>query len=249
MRNLNMAACAAVLLGASFTAQAEIAGIEVGIAGWKASPSGWVQDEDAGDDRADLEGDLHLDDETAGFAWVRLMHPVPVVPNLKLVYTPLQFEGSGTSTFTFGGFPFNEQVDSEAQLDQWDVALFYEVLDNVVDLDLGLNVKVIDGYVRATGQTSSQTEEVDFTAPIPMLYANVGVNIPVTDVHLQIEAAGIGYSGNTLTDIKASIGYTVAGVVDLQAGYRAMKLKLDDIEDVSADIEVSGPYLGVAAKF
>jgi outer membrane protein len=254
MRKVNMAACAAVLLGVSSAASAEIAGFEIGIAGWQASPSGWVQDEGTtGADRVDLEDDLQLGDETSGFAWIRLMHPIPVLPNIKLTYTPLQFEGSGTvdREFTFGNVTFtgSEQVDSEAELDQWDVTLFYEVLDNVVDLDLGINVKVLDGHFKATRRTTGETDEVDFTAPIPMLYANVGVNIPGTGIGLAVEASGIGYSGNSLSDIKASIGYTFAGVVGVEAGYRRLQMKIDDIEDVSADITIDGPYLGVAAKF
>lgn len=242
------------LTAAASVAHAEVAGIQIGIAGWKAAPSGWVQDEEtAGSDRVDLEDDLQFSDETAGFVWLRLVHPVPALPNLKLSYTPLKFEGSGTISrdFTFGDVSFSgtEQVDSEAQLDQWDVTLFYEVLDNVVDLDLGLNVKVLDGYFKATGQTSGQTEEVEFAAPIPMLYADLGLNVPTTGLRFGLEASAVSYSGHSLSDVKASVGYTFAGVVGLEAGYRMLRLKLDDLEDVSADVEIDGPYLGVAARF
>lgn len=251
MRKVNMAACAAVLLGVSSVSSAEIAGFQIGIAGWQASPSGWVEDKSsAGSDQIDIEEGFGFEKETTGFVWARLLHPIPVLPNLKLTYTPLQFEGEGTVDATFGGINFgSERVQAEAELNQWDVTFFYEVLDNVVDLDVGLNVKVLDAYFQATGENSGASDPVEFTAPIPMLYANVGINIPGTGLNLSVEGSGISYSGHSLSDIKASIGYTFAAVVGVEAGYRVLQLKIDDLEDVSADIKVDGPYLGVAAKF
>jgi outer membrane protein len=250
MRNLSKTAGLIALMTASSMAHAEFVGLEIGIAGWQAAPSGWVEDAStAGSGRADLEDDLQLDDQTAGFAWLRVMHPIPLLPNAKLSYTPLQFEGSGSSSFTFAGATYNERVDSEAQLDQWDAALFYEVLDNVVDLDVGLNVKVLDGYFKTTSQTTGETRQVDFSAPIPMLYANAGVNLPLTGLSLAVEGSAVGYSGHSLSDIKAGVRYTMLGVVGLEAGYRALRVKIDDLEDVSADVKVGGPYLGVAARF
>jgi hypothetical protein len=53
----------AALMAVSTAAHAEFIGLEIGIAGWQASPSGWVQDEGSPGDTglADLERDLHLD--------------------------------------------------------------------------------------------------------------------------------------------------------------------------------------------
>jgi outer membrane protein len=253
MHNIIKALGLAVLLAASTAAQAELIGIEVGIAAWRASPSGWVESEKGSAfGKVDLESDLHLDDQTAGFTWVRLVHPIPLLPNLKVSYTPLKFEGSGQTSrnFSFGGTTIgvNEQVDSELQLNQWDATLFYNLLDNVVELDLGLNIKVLDGSVRATGQTSGTTN-VDFTVPVPMLYLRGGVDLPFTDLYMGVEGSVLALDSHRIADAKASIRYTFAGVIGLEAGYRVIKLKLDDLADISADFEAAGPYLGVAARF
>lgn len=240
----------AALMAVSTAAHAEFIGLEVGIAGWQASPSGWVEDEkNASSDRLGLEKDLHLDKETAGFAWLRVVHPLPLLPNLKLNYTPLKFDGSGTSSFDFKGQTFTGAVDSKAEFNQLDVILFYNLLDTVVSVDAGLNIKVLDGSVKATERVGGASEDIDFTAPIPMLYGNVGFNVPTTNVKLGLEGSAIGYSGHRLTDFKASVRYTFIGVLGVEAGYRALNIKIDDLKDVSADVKVKGPYLGVAARF
>src|SRR5690606_4064533 len=82
---------------------------DMGAAGWRAGPSGWIEDEGTGGSgTADLERELGLDDEFGGFAWIRIMHPIPLLPNVKLTYTPLKFDGSGTvgSGFQVGGVSF-----------------------------------------------------------------------------------------------------------------------------------------------
>lgn len=256
MHNTTKAIGLAALLAASTAAQAEFIGLEVGIAGWRADPSGWVESEksNAVGGAVDLERDLHLDSENTGFAWVRVVHPLPLLPNLKLSYTPMKFDGSGetTATIDFGGTPISgdTQVDSELELNQWDAAFFYNLLDNVVELDLGVNIKVLDGYVRATSQTDpGLTQNQSFSAPIPMLYGRVGVDLPFTGFYVGAEGSAIGYSGHRLADFKANVRYTIAHIIGLEAGWRVQKLKLDDLKDISADIEVSGPYIGVAARF
>lgn len=250
MHKFNKALAMAALMVASTVSHAEFLGLEIGIAGWRASPGGWVQDEkSASSDKLGFGNDLHLGDETTGFAWLRVVHPLPLIPNLKLNYTPLKFDGSGQSNFTFKGQTFTGDVSSKAEFDQLDVILFYNLLDTGLTLDLGLNIKVLDGYVKTTEQTTSQSEKIDFTAPIPMLYGNVGFNVPMTAVRLGLEGSAISYSGNRLTDLKASVRYTFVGVLGVEAGYRALNVKLDDVKDVSADFKATGPYLGVAAKF
>ena len=253
MRPVTKALSMAALLTVATAAQAEFVGLEVGISGWYADPSGWVESERSGaSGRADLERDLHLDSETTGFVWLRVVPPLPLLPNFKLSHAPMKFEGAGRvgQEFSLRGqaIGVGERIDSELELDQWDVALFYNLLDNVVELDLGINVKVLDGHVSVTPEGGS-TQRMSFTAPVPMLYARVGANLPFTGLYVGAEGSAISYDGHKLADLKAGIRYTFAHVVGLEAGYRLQKLKLDDLDDVSADFEVAGPYLGVSARF
>jgi len=241
------------LLGMPLAASADFVALKAGAYAWHADPSGWVQDEDvpgqAG--RADLEDALNLDSERGYALWVAVEHPLPLLPNLKLQYTPLTLEGSGTigRGFSFDGidFPGGSAVDAELELNQTDVIFYWEALDNVIDLDLGINIKVLDGNVRATG--AAGTAEDDFTIPLPMLYLNAGINLPLTGLRVGVEGSGTGYSGNRVVDVRASISYTVAKILNLEGGWRMQQIKLDDISDISTDIEVSGPFVGAYLHF
>lgn len=245
------ASLATLVLAFSGTAAADVAGFEAGAALWRHDPNGWVEDDDAGD-RVDLDDDLRLDTENSGFFWVAIEHPVPTLPNLKLRYTPVEFSGSGTVSegFTLDGVTFNvnERVDSEADLGQADVIGYYEVLDNVLDLDLGLNVKVIDATVRVTSRTTGRSQTLDFAAPLPLLYARAGFDLPLTGLSVGAELSGIAYSGNSITDGMLFVRYERA-FLGAELGYRQMRLKLDDLEDVGADVDIGGAYAGVYADF
>lgn len=246
MRVLRSAAVAAAFLGAPFAASADVAGFGVGGYLWSATPTGWFEDEGT---RYDLEDEFQLDSNNAFSVWAALEHPVPIIPNLKLAYTPLSFEGSGTVNFTFEGFNFNEDVDTTVELNQLDAILYYELLDDGLNLDIGVNFKVLDALFEVAGQTSGQTEQLEFSAPIPMLYVNASVDLPLTGLSIGVEGSAVGYSGNQLLDAKAGIGYTFAAIATIEAGYRVLQLKLEDIDDVNADIRIAGPYVGAYVDF
>lgn len=247
---LLLAAIGATTVTFTGVAQADLLSAEVGVAAWQATPSGWAEDSSHGyTGKADLEDDLHLDDKTTSTVWARLVHPIPIIPNVQLRYTPLKISGSGHSNFSFKGHIFNavQKTHGELDLDQFDATLFYNPWDTVVSVDLGINVKFIKGKI--TARSSTQSVKEDFNAAIPMLYGRVGLKVPATDLRFDLKASTISYDGNHLSDVTASARYTVLGLVGIEAGYRAEQLKLDDVDDVSADIKFKGPYLGVSIGF
>jgi outer membrane protein len=254
MQAFRSALAAAALLGMPLTAAADIVGFSFGAYGWQASPEGFVEDTDGtlgASTRADVENDLGLDEETFGVIWAAIEHPVPLLPNLKLQYTPLKFEGSGEvdSEFTFQGqtFAVNEEVDSRLDLAQFDAIFYYEILDGTFNLDIGLNIKVLDGEAVVTPRSTGVPERQELSAPVPMLYLNAVVELPA-GFRLGLEGSGIGYSGNRLTDLKALLGWEYA-VVSLEAGYRVQQMVLDDIDGINADVKVGGPFLGASVDF
>lgn len=251
MQVVRSALAVAALLCLPLPAAADLAGFDFGVYGWRAGAQGGLDDRVNGRE-ADVERDLGLDgDETSVVVWAALEHPLPVLPNLKLQYTPLSFDGRGTlsDSFSFDGRTFlaSETVDSKVQLDQLDVILYYEVLDNTFNLDIGLNVKLLDGRVELVGLTSGERYQEDLPEAIPMLYINAGIELPGR-LALGLEASGIGYGDHRFTDIKASLSWQLA-MFEVEGGYRMQQLIVDDLDDVDVDLEVRGPYLGAALRF
>lgn len=243
-------------LFAAGTANADLIGATFGAGGWSQDPGGDVNYE--GDD-FDVDDELGLDKETGGYAYAKIEHPIPVLPNFRLFYQQASFDGTGTvsDTRSFGGITFSrdEEVRSEANLDFVDGTLYYEVLDNVVSADLGLNFRYMSGDVTVTktsGARAGESETVDLDVILPMGYAMLRADIPTTGLFLKAEGAFVGYDGNRIADVMLGGGYEfdlVAASIGVEAGYRSQQLKLNDVEDADADVSIQGPYAGVVVDF
>ncbi|MDQ7038141.1 MAG: TIGR04219 family outer membrane beta-barrel protein [Aquificota bacterium] len=242
----------ALLVGAVLTA-GTVYGVsfEASVGAMGQNPSGYVQYPANTGTRADLENTLGLGGETRFFARAKI--EIPVVPNLYLQYIPMSFKGRGTLTQTvvFGGrtFTVNTDVETSVRIDHIDAGLYYNipVPGGVLDPELGINVRVIDFKGRITDLNNNVTEEKSATFPVPMVYGGIGVNLGM--FALVGEFRGITYAGNSYYDITGEVRVKPFPKVFLGAGYRYERLRIDDVSDVDADIEISGPFGVVGVAF
>lgn len=231
----------------SSISMADVIGGELNIGYYNHAPSGWAQYKG---DVVDLEKDLKWSDKGDIFLKAYLEHPVPILPNIKVGYNKFGHSGSGeiTKGFSFGGesFGIGTDVDTNFDLNMYDLTLYYEILDNWVNVDLGLNVKYLDGIltVKGTNILTQQLidESTDIKTPIPMIYAKARFDVPTTDLSFQAEGNYISYDGNTLYDAELGVRYSFLLGLGLELGYKTMKIKLNDIDDLSMDSDFSGAY-------
>ena len=218
---------------------ADIIGGELNLGYYNHAPSGSVQYQG---DNLNIQDNLKWSNQSDMFAKVYLEHPLPIIPNIKLGYTDFTHSGSGTVTtpFQFGNQTFNSDIQTNFNLKMYDLALYYEILDNWVNLDVGVNVKYISGSIAI--QSTTQNESTNFNVPIPMLYGKARFDVPTTDLSFQVEGNYVTYEGHTLYDAEIGVRYTFLLGLGLEAGYKTMKLKLDGIDDLSMDTTFSGAY-------
>lgn len=236
-----------LLTGAAHMAQADtILGVYVGAGIWQSEISGDVQD---GTTKIDTEDDIGLEDNDNTYFYFALEHPIPVLPNIKLQHTELSVDGDNllTRDIDFNGsvFSVSDNVSAEADLTHTDVTLYYELLDNWVSLDLGISVRLFDGFVEIQSTTDSAREDLE--DPIPMLYGKVRFDLPLTGLSVDAEANGVGYGGNTLLDASLRLAYESSIGLGVEAGYRSMVLDID--EDIEGDIDISGIFAGINFHF
>jgi outer membrane protein len=195
--------------------------------------------------------DLDFSSETQNVFYVSLEHMVPVLPNLKLRHTDLESEGAGNVNFVFEGTNFTGAVTSDVDLSHNDIILYYELLDNVVSLDLGLNVMQMDGHVAVTDGTNS--ERIDFKGYVPTLYIAAETSLPLNGLSLSGEISAVAIDDSKFYDYQVQLQYNVieskAVDVGLQLGYRETRLELDDLDNLNTDLEFSGPYTGLQVHF
>jgi outer membrane protein len=183
-------------------------------------------------------------------------HPVPLIPNVRLRHTALK----GTDTinsvlFNFDNKVYTGDVDLDLDFTTTDMILYYEILDNIVSVDVGLAAKQVDGDVTVRGHVAglAQTSTVALKEIIPMAYVSAGGSLPFTGFSFKAEAAGVTYDGSSITDAQAEVKYDLIDnlLVDvgIKAGYRQLLIELEDIEKTDAKLDFKGPYLGVEIHF
>ncbi len=167
-------------------------------------------------------------------------HGVPMVPNVYASHTPLKTE----KDFSTG--------KHEIDLTSTDLVAYYEVLDNVVSVDVGLGAKVLQGEGKFTSIAGKKLGGKSLDETLPMAYGSVGAKLPLTGLSAKVKAGYAKGSDVEATDAQAEVKYDFVDniVVDLgaKAGYRVSKVKYDK-KDVKLDSEFKGPYVGLEAHF
>lgn len=172
------------------------------------------------------------DDESGYQIGAYFEHPVPVLPNLRVdLTTESSFSGSDGS----GGV-------NKVSFEQIDITPYYEILDNVVDLDIGVTFKILEGDVQ--GAIDQSISEV-----IPMGYLGAAVRFPGTPLSLAGSVKYLGYGGDSFTDARIKASWDIAAGVQAHAGYRYESLDISDRYDMNADVTFEGPFVGLGFSF
>jgi len=194
----------------------------------------------------DLEDDLNLSDESGTYVYIAIEHPIPFLPNVLLTSIEIDQSGSGSVTQTFDGINFTGDVDSTVDLSHTDATFYYELLDNWVNLDLGLTIRKFDGEVKLVSSTDTAQEDIDYT--IPLLYGKARLDLPLTGVYVSASGNWIGAGSNSFVDSMVTIGYESTIGLGLEAGYRNITLSVDE-DDFEADFAFSGIFAAATFHF
>lgn len=241
---MNKKLLCALALALPFSATADIIGVTAGAYSWNQGWSGDLRSDQTGDDKIDLEDDLGFDSERANSFFVALEHPVPLLPNVRVASTDMEIDETSTlsRTFQYEGqnYNANTQVSSKVDLSHVDATLYYEILDNVVNLDVGLTARKFDGEARISDGSQTATSKIDAT--IPLLFVGARVNLPLTGLYASGEIHGLSVSGDSIMDTKINIGYEI-GIVGFEAGFRSFDIDIEDDEEFN--MTVDGAFLGL----
>lgn len=238
-----------VAASALFTsaANADFLGVEVGGATWMPEMTG---DFKYGGSTMDLEDDLgYGDDESSTYYWLSFEHPVPVIPNVKIIQTNLEMDSNVvSSSVTFNSTSYSTNAPAEMTLNQTDYILYYELSEGLiipfVHLDAGIAIKNLEGELTISSDTK------DFSVPVPMGYGKIKLStsaLPFFPFDLEYETLRLSIGDNSFEDTKFGLVYNVelaAGFdVGAVAGVRKESLEIDE-SGVTANIDIEGYYFG-----
>ncbi len=241
-------------------AHADTMGFYVGGGIWQANIEGDV----GADETPATIDELGVDDEQNTYYFIAIEHPVPVLPNIKVVYNDLSTQGeavvSRSIVFDDITVPANAATRTEIDLSHTDYTLYWQLLDNYASFDLGLTGRDFDGFASieyelgAFGETPAESgsEFEDLNEILPMLYTKLQLDLPFSGWFVGGSANYISVDGNSVADLEAKLGYMTDGIgldVGFDIGYRQMTLTVDDDENVEADISIDGAYASLIVHF
>lgn len=240
-------ACAALW---STGAQADlIFGVYIGANTWQHEADGDIKN---GDSVVDVVDDLGFgSSENNNMLYIAIEHPVPLLPNIKIQHTELEFSGAQTldTGFDFDDFDYasGTSISTDVDLTHADATVYYEILDNWISLDLGLTLRAFDAQVAINDGT--QRNEMGIKGVLPLLYGKAKFDLPFTGFAIGAEANTISFSGDKAFDASFSVSYENSLGFGAEIGYRTITLELDQFDDLDTDLSIDGPYAGLNFHF
>lgn len=155
-------------------------------------------------------------------------HFVPLVPNARLRYTTLNLPAK-SSSYSPTLSPNRSTTEAIA---------YYELLDTVLSLDVGVGVQRF--------YDSSQQKSDTFS---PMVYTAVGTKLPLTQLSANAEFALAKAPRHQTTDMLAELNYPLYDSMlvnlDGKMGYRLITIE----HPTHTTTTMQGAYVGIKAKF
>ncbi len=231
--------------------QADVGGFSIEASYWAPELSGNFGS--SGDAEVDISSDLGLDDPDDSSLVIRLEHPVPFLPNIR--YQGIDLDSNGrevlSSNVTFDGQTYiaGETVRTSLDLSHDDIVLYYEVLDNWVNLDIGLDVKLFDGEVSLVGSTNTIISSIDIDETVPLLYLSAKFDLPFSGYYLGIDISNISSGDSSVDDTTIRLGYESDSGFGLEGGVRQFSLELDDVDNLDSDLEYDGAFVNGFYRF
>lgn len=202
--------------------------------------------------KIDLQDDLGIGDESYPsiqvFAGMGDHH-------LGVTYTYVDYSGDEkiSKEIWYGGTKFvaASRVKTDLEYHMLDLEYRYDLIDfeNILaGFSLGplARVKWLTGDARLESFLGEQ--EDTFNVLVPMVGAGFHVGIIADMLEARAELAGLGYMGNKFYEGLADISFTPIPLINIHGGYKLIRLDVEDVNDIYANFEFSGPYIGLDFK-
>lgn len=213
--------------------------VQADVIGVKGDLSYWAYDGQANMAAQTAASDQDFERKGAAQLSLAIEHPVPLIPNAKIRYVNLKTQ---TENEVAG------QPVYDIDMDHADFILYYEILDNIVNADVGLGATTLNGHV-----TTLALSKTDIDKTVPVIYATAGAKLPFTGLSAKGEVLYSNFNDAKITDAQAELQYNFIDnlLVDvgLKAGYRILDIKLDDYEKNDLKFNFKGPYIGLDIHF
>jgi len=234
-------AAPALLLFAIGTVNAEFIGVNIG-ASSNGAPYSSISSS------IDLVDDLGVERGQQSSMILILEHPIAALPNIR--YKGYNLDSTDTSStlpgvnFNGGGLGAGNVSTSSFDLNQDDIVLYYQLLNNWIDLDMGVDLKRFDGRI-SSGAMLTNDIEVDET--IPLLHLSARVALPISGLYIGADISSnfvdLGISESTAQDSTLMLGYESRNGLGIEGGIKSFSVQLNDTDKLNTELEYDGLFV------
>ncbi|HEB60026.1 MAG TPA: hypothetical protein ENJ01_12445 [Gammaproteobacteria bacterium] len=145
------------------------------------------------------------------------------------------------------GYGADGTFQNRSLLNAYDAAIAYPVWSRGVNVDLGLNIRVLDGQLLGSGDEAYALR--NFRAAIPMIYATALFDLPFEGLKAGFQGSYGGYDTGLLSDYRARIQYSLDNGLGIEGGWRRQQIRLDDSGQGDFIYEHNGAFLDFYMHF
>ena len=236
---------AALLLSANMGFSDTLFGVYAGVQTGFYNTSGDLQANNANYNHAFSSIDKNTQNSNSIF--IAVEHGVPFLPNIKLRHTNFQLD-SFVNLDLVCTLDFPDRCFPETSLDlsHTDLTLYYELLDNWANLDLGISALYFGGYIDFN---TGLDADINYSKIVPALYGRALFEMPITDLSTSL-TINIGSSSHAnISDIELALQYKLSLGFSIEAGIRQQSIKLDKFTGTDLDLNATGIFAGLNFHF
>lgn len=218
--------------------------VQAAAGGWYASTSGETGYKSPSD--ISLSDNLGYDETTAMEG--RIKAYIPVLPNIYVMGAAVNMDEKGKKPgFSFAGSDFNDPFSSEMNINQYDIACFWQVpflsLATLGGLNLegGINMRMIDTDVDIKDSVKSVSKSTQTW--VPMLFGAGALSIG-GGFSIEAEARMSSYDSQQWFSGIARLKQEIAHVFFVTGGYRYDNIDMET-DGLKLDTEIKGPFVEI----
>lgn len=179
--------------------------------------------------------------------YVAVEHALPFLPNIKLRQSNLEinrfFQVDNIACPAV--IPSPCLPSTSLDLSHLDATLYYEILDNWINLDLGLSLIYFNGSVDFDPQLSN----IDYDKIVPALYGKALFELPISNLSASITANVGTLTSNTIVDFEIAAQYEIGLGFNIEAGVRQQTIDFEDIAGSQTDSQSKGVFAALNFHF
>ena len=201
----------------------------------------------------DLVDDLDIDSPAQTSMVLIMEHQITALPNIR--YQSYNLDSSDNHSlnpdisFGQGSAGLGGNGSASYDLESNDLVLYYQLLDNWMDLDMGVDLKRLDGQVSQTGTGSS----IDVDETIPLLHLSARVDLPINGLYLganiNSNVMDLGISESQAQDSTIMLGFENGTGLGIAGGIKSFSLDLNNADDTNTDLEYDGLFVNGYLNF